>query len=204
MTKPKLLAQAWNWGWTWFTLVVLKWGNHTVPSVPIPAPHRGHLEMPVDICYHYSWRRGVPLASGGQKPEVLLNISQCSGQSPKQRTVCFNMSVLSYLGNCGPSEPYGTVENRKNQGPNSKRKGSVKATNIHSQPWKQILPQTIHAFSLKLSPFSLPSNFLRKWLNLADLIIPSIHLTNNYGTHSCVLGDVLGCGSSDEWTCFLQ
>ena len=76
----------------------------------------------------------MPLASGEQKPEVLLNISQCSGQPPKQRIVCFNMSVLLYLGNCGPSDPYVTVENRKNQGPNSKRKGLVKATNIHSQP----------------------------------------------------------------------
>ena len=63
------------------------------------------------------------------------------------------MSVLLYLGNCGPSDPYVTVENRKNQGPNSKRKGLVKATNIHSQPWKQILPQTIHASLLNYLPF---------------------------------------------------
>lgn len=54
----------------------------------------GHLAMSGNFEDYHSLGLGLLLASSGQRSGMLLNIFQCTGQTPQQRIIQLEMSVV--------------------------------------------------------------------------------------------------------------
>lgn len=131
---------------------------------------------------------------------MLLNIPQCTGWSPTTKNylvqLVSNVTVEKLWSIMNHKELWkrGNFPKEK-QGTNSRRRGPVKATNIHHFLYlKTNAPQSTYVSLLNYLPSFKRQFFLKKLLTLATLIISLILSTNNYVKSFCVLSDVLGCG----------